>query len=126
MATHRYPIRKGKYEALSKKELAMAIEKNLEGESTDEEYKEYEKRMKDDQKLNEFLGEDDGTDTEFIPSKTSRPDLNNCSDSETSSDAEEGNFDKGFVFYGVTFVLLMQILQVFKFCSASWQGQIQK
>ena len=26
MAAHRYPIRKGKYEALSKKELAIAIE----------------------------------------------------------------------------------------------------
>ena len=60
---------------------------------TDEEYKEYEKRMKDDRKLNDFLGEDDGNGTEFIPSKTSRPDLNDCSDSETSSDAEEGNFD---------------------------------
>ena len=93
MAAHRYPIRKVKYEALSKKELATAIEMDLEGESTDEEYKEYEKRMKDDRKLNDFLGEDDENDTEFIPSKSSRPDLNDCSDSETSSDAEEGNFD---------------------------------
>ena len=39
MAAHRYPIRKGKYEALSKKELATAIEIDLDGESTDEEYK---------------------------------------------------------------------------------------
>ena len=93
MAAHRYPIRKGKYEALSKKELARAVEIDNEEVSTDEEYKEYEKRMKDDRKLNDFLGEDDGNGTEFIPSKTSRPDLNDCSDSETSSDAEEGNFD---------------------------------
>ena len=58
MATHRYPIRKGKYEALSKKELARAIEIENEEVSTDEEYKKYEKRMKDDRKLNDFLGED--------------------------------------------------------------------
>ena len=70
MAAHRYPIRKGKYEALSKKELARAVEIDNEEVSTDEEYKEYEKRMKDDRKLNDFLGEDDGNDTEFIPSKT--------------------------------------------------------
>ena len=44
MAAHRYPIRKGKYEALSKKELARAVEIDNEEVSTDEEYKEYEKR----------------------------------------------------------------------------------
>ena len=94
MAAHRYPIRKGKYEALSKKELAMAIEIDNADESTDEEYKEFEKRLKEDQKMDEFLGEDDGIDKEFIPSKNSNhPDLDDCSDSETSSDAEEGNFD---------------------------------
>ena len=32
----------------------------------------------------------------------------------------------GVVFYGITFDLGMQILHIFEFWSASWQGQIQK